>query len=309
MMLEQVRKRGNAIIAVAVVAAALVVVGSLSPAAASPTAAPAATASITVDSVSPGVEDSIVRLYWAVFDRAPDAGGREFWVDRYVRGLPLASIAAAFMTSDEWSATYGEVDDEAFVTLLYHNVLDRRPDRGGFDFWMHRLSSGTTRTRLLLEFSESPEFVAATGTAAPEPPPPSPFPALPADSGHGRRIVYSNSRQRVWLVETDGILADSYLVSGRRGVPSPGVFQVFSKSPKAWAGHDGITMNHMVRFARGRTLSIGFHAIPRYSNGRPLQTEDQLGTFRSAGCVRQADDKARALYEWAPIGTTVVVLR
>lgn len=309
MVLEQVRKRCSAIIVVAVVTAVLVVVGSVSPAAASGTAAPAATASVTVGSVSPGVQDSIVRLYRSVFDRAPDVGGREFWVDRYVRGLPLASIAAAFMSSEEWSATYGEVDDEAFVTLLYGNVLDRSPDRGGFDFWLSQLSSGASRTDLLLRFSESPEFVAATGTAAPEPPPPSPFPALPASSGHGRRVVYSNSRQRVWLVEADGIVADSYLVSGRRGVPSPGVFQVFSKSPKAWAGHDGITMNYMVRFARGSRLAIGFHAIPRYSNGRPLQTEAQLGTFRSAGCVRQADDKARALYEWAPIGTTVVVLR
>jgi lipoprotein-anchoring transpeptidase ErfK/SrfK len=36
-----------------------------------------------------------------------------------------------------------------------------------------------------------------------------------------------------------------------------------------------------------------------------MQTEDQLGTFRSGGCVRQADYKAIALFNWAPIGTTV----
>src|SRR5688500_18445725 len=41
-----------------------------------------------------------------------------------------------------------------------------------------------------------------------QPPPPPPaaqpapsYPPLPADSGHGRRIVYSVSEQRVWLVE------------------------------------------------------------------------------------------------------------
>jgi lipoprotein-anchoring transpeptidase ErfK/SrfK len=33
-----------------------------------------------------------------------------------------------------------------------------------------------------------------------------------------------------------------------------------------------------------------------------------LGTFRSLGCTRQSDAKAKALYAWAPIGTTVVVL-
>ena len=67
-------------------------------------------------------------------------------------------------------------------------------------------------------------------------------------------------------------------------------------------------MRHMVRFAQGRNLAIGFHSIPRYGNGTPMQTLDQLGTFRSSGCVRQRDDLAAALYSWADIGTTVVVL-
>ena len=307
--LEFVIRRWNAIVVAVALAVVLVVTGSAGPAAASQTARTESTASVVAAPVSPGVRGSIERLYWSVFDRAPDAGGEAFWVDRYVSGLPLATIAQSFMSSDEWSETYGEVDDEQFVTLLYRNVLDRTPDRGGFDFWLDRLSSGASRTDLLLGFSESPEFVDATGTAPPERPPPPPYPALPPGSGTGRRIVYSNSQQRVWLVEVDGVVSDSYLVSGRRNVPNPGVFSVYSKSPVAWAGHDGITMNHMVRFTRGSRLAIGFHSIPRYRSGRPLQTEAQLGTFRSAGCIRQADDKARALYEWAPIGTTVVVLR
>lgn len=131
---------------------------------------------------------------------------------------------------------------------------------------------------------------------------------VPENSGSGRRIVYSNSDQRVWLVEGDGTVVDTYLVSGRKGVPAPGTYQVYSKSETAHAGHDGITMTHMVRFARGERLPIGFHAIPRDANGRPLQSTDQLGEYASAGCVRQSDDKAKLLYEWAEVGTTVVVL-
>src|SRR3546814_3131256 len=68
-------------------------------------------------------------------------------------------------------------------------------------------------------------------------------------------------------------------------------------------------MKWMVRFAHGDRLAIGFHSIPRDAYGRPLQSESQLGTYRSSGCVRQADHKAQALYAWAPIGTRVVVLR
>jgi hypothetical protein len=133
-------------------------------------------------------------------------------------------------------------------------------------------------------------------------------PPVPPDSGEGRRVVYSNSAQRVWLVEGDGTVTDTYLVSGKAGVPPSGEYEVFSKSEAALAGHDGITMSHMVRFAHGEDLAIGFHAIPNDGNGLPLQSEEELGEYRSAGCVRQSPGQAAALYEWADVGTKVVVL-
>lgn len=260
---------------------------------------------IIIDGIPPGVSDSITRLYLAVFDRNPDAVGHRYWVDVYVNGIPLPEIASAFMSSTEWQQRIGSLNDTDFVTLLYRNVLQREPEPEGMRYWLDQAASGLARTDMLLWFSEGEEFVGRTGTAAPEPPP---FPALPSGSGAGRRIVYANQAQRVWLVEADGTLRDSYPVSGRRNVPNPGVYHVYSKSERTWAGHGGITMNHMVRFAWGRRLSIGFHSIPRYSNGTPMQTEDQLGTFQSAGCVRQADDKAEALFHWAHVGDTVVVV-
>lgn len=133
-------------------------------------------------------------------------------------------------------------------------------------------------------------------------------PPVPSESGDGRRVVYSNSDQRVWLVEADGTVTDTYLVSGKRGVPAPGGYEVFSKSELAYAGHDDITMSHMVRFAHGANLPIGFHAIPNDGNSRPLQTEEALGEYRSAGCVRQSPGHAADLFAWADIGTRVVVL-
>ena len=145
------------------------------------------------------------------------------------------------------------------------------------------------------------------------PAPPPPLPAfrmvpLPANSGTGRRVVYSNPAQRVWLVGEDGTVEYTYPVSGRRGVPPAGTFSVYSKSRLAFAGRDGITMRNMVRFTRGSTLPIGFHAIPRDATGRPIQDENDLGGFRSAGCVRQADADSERLWDWAPIGTKVVVV-
>ena len=112
--------------------------------------------------------------------------------------------------------------------------------------------------------------------------------------------------QRVWLVEANGAVFDSYLVSGRQGVPRPGTYSVFSKSAVAWSGN--LTLDHMVRFTWGETLAIGFHAIPTDPRGNPVQGLDELGRFRSAGCIRQDPTKAKELFDWTPVGTTVVVL-
>ena len=132
---------------------------------------------------------------------------------------------------------------------------------------------------------------------------------VPPGSGSGRRIVYSNGAQRVWLIEGDETVVDTYLISGREGVPDRGVYEVFSKSEIAYAGHDGITMRYMVRFTHADSgLAIGFHSIPNTASGEPMQTEEQLGEFHSAGCVRQSLGHAAALYEWADEGTIVHVV-
>ncbi|MCU1345995.1 MAG: Esterase, partial [Acidimicrobiia bacterium] len=100
---------------------------------------------------------------------------------------------------------------------------------------------------------------------------------LPAGSGQGRRVVYANRAEQVWIVGDDGQVVRTYLVSGRPGIPSPGLYHVQSKSVLAYARANGITMRHMVRFIGG----IGFHEIPRYANDTPMQTEAQLGTYQS----------------------------
>jgi hypothetical protein len=132
------------------------------------------------------------------------------------------------------------------------------------------------------------------------------------DVGSGKRVIYTLSGHQLWMIDENEHLVDTYLVTGRRGIPHPGTYSVFSKSVNAWAPFDGITMKHMVRFVRpytwGNKWSYGFHSIPRRPNGTPLQTEAELGSYGSGGCVRQADHKAEAMFDWAPIGTTVIVL-
>ena len=74
-----------------------------------------------------------------------------------------------------------------------------------------------------------------------------------------------------------------------------------------WSRSGSSRLQYMVRFAHGRRLRIGFHAIPINRRGRPIQSESQLGTPLSNGCVRQRVTDAEHLWNWAPIGTAVRV--
>jgi lipoprotein-anchoring transpeptidase ErfK/SrfK len=131
---------------------------------------------------------------------------------------------------------------------------------------------------------------------------------LPADSGAGRRAVYSINRQRVWLVESDGTVSRTYLVSGRLDRPGPGEYEVYSRSRNAVSFNGTERMEYMIRFAHGERAAIGFHDIPVDGTGAEVQTVQQLGQPLSAGCVRQAEADAIALWDWAPVGTKVVVV-
>jgi lipoprotein-anchoring transpeptidase ErfK/SrfK len=148
------------------------------------------------------------------------------------------------------------------------------------------------------------------------PPPPTtttlPPDALPGNSGSGRRVVYSKPRQRVWTVEEDGTVSKTHLVSGRLtwNQPLPGTYKVFSRSMYTCnIKNPAICWRYMVRFAIGGDEgdNIGFHEIPK-KDGVPVQSVSQLGTPLSGGCVRQSTPDAIYMWNWAPVGTKVVVL-
>lgn len=133
-------------------------------------------------------------------------------------------------------------------------------------------------------------------------------PSLPANSGTGRRIVFAMADQRVWLVGDDDDVERTYLVSGSlTDNLHPGTYSVYSKSEAAVGIDDSGTMKYMVRFAHGPNAAIGFHDIP-VLDGAKVQTVDQLGTPQSHGCIRQLRADAKALWDFAPVGTTVVVV-
>jgi hypothetical protein len=156
-------------------------------------------------------------------------------------------------------------------------VADPRPPR-----------AGALRTR-----GVAPAAVVAGGSAAYVPTRP-----LPARSGTGRRIVYSERAAHLWVVGDDGTVLRDYPVTGRVGRPKPGVYHVYSKSTVAINPGEKLRFEYMVRFAVGLTgARIGFHTIPRYYDGHPIQKESQLGrAIGAGGCVRQSRADALWLY-------------
>ena len=132
---------------------------------------------------------------------------------------------------------------------------------------------------------------------------------VPIKSGTGRRIVYANRQQRVWVINADNEVIRTFPVSGMLDQPGDGTFSVFSKSPTSYSPEfAGVTFRFMTRFAIGRNGgNIGFHEIP-IRNSKPMQTVDELGAFKGSGCLRSSTQDALFIYQWATLGTKVVVV-
>jgi hypothetical protein len=102
---------------------------------------------------------SVARLFWGTLGRAPDASGLIFWTNQLKSHVQtLQQEAAGFAGSPEFQATYGSLDNNAFVNQLYLNVLHRPADAGGLAFWGEQLDAGTPRADVTLGFTESLEF-------------------------------------------------------------------------------------------------------------------------------------------------------
>lgn len=101
----------------------------------------------------------LARLYFTYFLRIPDYEGLMYWTQKAKDGAPLQQISAAFALSEEFSARYGSLNNEQFVTLVYNNVLVRAPDASGKAYWLGLLNNGSiTRGQVMLGFSESAEY-------------------------------------------------------------------------------------------------------------------------------------------------------
>lgn len=228
-----------------------------------------------------------------------------------VRMMP-DSVAAA-----GWFHVTGVTMPAGTAYVRYQNVartlqtgLDHRSP-GALNFWFR--APGPKGSKITIRFQALDRYrrvlrdfgtvTFATGNA---------MLPLPANSGSGKRMVVHSDQQQIWLVAANGKVVDTFLMSGRRlrtasGFDQPGTFRVYSRSSLMYYCADGRcgTAKYMVRYQR--TISaVGSHAIP-VEYGTAVQGVQDLGWPLSHGCSRVEPSKALEIFNFAPVGTLVVV--
>jgi len=121
----------------------------------------------------------------------------------------------------------------------------------------------------------------------------------------GKYIDISLKFQNMVTFE-DGKVLDAYQISsGKRGMETPtGSFRIENKTPRAWSSAYGLWMpNWMAIVPTGK---IGIHELPIWPGGYQ-EGANHLGTPVSHGCIRLGKGSAKIVYDWADIGTPVIV--
>jgi LysM repeat protein len=130
-------------------------------------------------------------------------------------------------------------------------------------------------------------------------------------AGDGKVIYVSLSEQRMWAYDGDQ-LAFEFLVS--TGLPTEenpnhetraGVYRIKTKMPEAFARTWGLRMPYWMGIYDAGKLENGFHAMPYRMNGRLVNW--RVGSRGSFGCVVLKGDQMKQLYDWAGLGTLVVI--
>jgi hypothetical protein len=101
----------------------------------------------------------ITKLYEGIMLRDPDYAGWVGWYNYLNAGFSQTDILNQFLISPEFQSRYGNLDNTAFVTLAYNNILNRAPDPASLAQWVAWLNNGTyTRAQVMYQFIISPEF-------------------------------------------------------------------------------------------------------------------------------------------------------
>jgi hypothetical protein len=121
----------------------------------------------------------------------------------------------------------------------------------------------------------------------------------------GKYIDVNLSAQVMTLFE-DGKALDAYMISsGKRGMDTPrGRYAIQNKAVRPWSKAYSLYMPYWQAITPDG--KYGIHELPEWPGGYK-EGANHLGTPVSHGCMRLGIGPAKRVYEWAPIGTPVVI--
>ncbi|MFF8032509.1 MULTISPECIES: hypothetical protein [unclassified Streptomyces] len=125
--------------------------------------------------------------------------------------------------------------------------------------------------------------------------------AVPADSGTGRRIVYSLGQKRVWLVDASDAPRRSFAVWPGTVSPDPGAYEIGTRT-EATTGSDGVAIEHIMYFAAKADVFVAFSNAVDGSSPPPPEPATRTGG------IRVSKNDGRALWTFGTAGTPVRVV-
>jgi LysM repeat protein len=126
-------------------------------------------------------------------------------------------------------------------------------------------------------------------------------------AGSGKRVVVSISRQHLWAYNGTREVYSFVASTGLATSPTKqGTFQVLDKIPNAYASQWNLQMPYWLGIYYVGRIENGIHALPILASGQRLWS-GYLGRPVSFGCIVLDTLAARQLYQWADVGTLVVV--
>ena len=129
----------------------------------------------------------------------------------------------------------------------------------------------------------------------------------PLPASGGKQIVVDISGQHLYAYQGETLVYSFVASTGEPGrETAPGTYSVMSKIPNAYGATWNIWMPNWLGIYWAGSLQNGIHALPIQANGWRLW-EGYLGTPVSYGCVILGVKEAQLLYNWAEVGTPVVI--
>jgi lipoprotein-anchoring transpeptidase ErfK/SrfK len=246
----------------------------------------------------------------------PDANsptGLIFNLDTAQVSAYLQTQAAAILDSSRYlnleeaaaaaQAAIGSSSPQSYVRVYHHDRL-------------HTVQAGETITSIAWDYGVPYLYIqqanggigsVSVGQTITIPSPDNFFDFAPIPN---KRIVVSISQQHLWVYENGILQWDSVISTGIASSPTwPGLYQVISHEPNAYAGNWDLYMPNFMGIYRpipGADFTNGFHGFPTRGGSQLLWTNN-LGTRVTYGCVLLGDTAIQNLYNWAENGVVVEI--